>query len=65
MTPKQLKREREKRGLSVRKAGPVQKIAWSYLTKLENGQRPICDDRAELIMIRYREYDKQQAKEHA
>lgn len=64
MTPKQLKQERQKRGLTVREAGPVLKLTWSYLGKLENNRANLNGDRAELIMIRYRQYDEAQAQEH-
>lgn len=63
MTPDELKNERVRRNLSVRKAGPVLKLSWQYLTKLENGKERISDDRAELILMRYYAYDAAQQAE--
>lgn len=63
MTPKQLKGERMRRDLTVREAGPILKLSWQHLTKLENGKESLSADRAELIMLRYHEYDAQQREQ--
>lgn len=63
MTPDELKQERVKRGLSIRHAGKIQKVTWQYLSKLENNRANLNGDRAELIMMRYRDFDEAQARE--
>lgn len=57
MTPKQLRNELDKRGLSQTEAARVLGIDRTYLWMLLQGRRNITRDRADLIRMRLAEYD--------
>lgn len=60
MTGDELRQEIEDRGLSIRQAARVLAMDASYIGRLMRGDRPINDDRADLIRIRLTRWDARQ-----
>lgn len=60
MTGDELRQEIEDRGLSIRQAARVLAMDASYIGRLMRDDRPINDDRADLIRIRLTRWDARQ-----